>query len=225
MAKEREERLMKKFKEIVFGIVAVVLVAALGFGGGCWYMTNRAEKDALVVDDNTPDLKLPGEKEKRIVTVDEIETKLVEIGELSTYSGEYTVTREADYSRYFIDDIKIPGTTNTVHIECQGIVKVGYNIDDVNIKVDNDSFKIYIGLPEPTVNDNYVIWDTVKCVEANNFLNPIDFAQYQELINEIEADGLKQSEEKGIYKAAEENVKKIVVNFLSGFEGFEIIFM
>ena len=70
-----------------------------------------------------------------------------------------------------------------------------------------------------------MIWDTVKCVEANNFLNPIDFAQYQQLIDEIEADGLKQSEEKGIYKAAEENVKKIIVNFLSGFEGFEIIFM
>ena len=156
---------------------------------------------------------------------DEIETKLVEIGELSTYSGEYSVTREADYSRYFIDDIKIPGTTNTVHIECEGIVKVGYNIDDVNIKVDNDSFKIYIGLPEAAVNDNYVIWDTVKCVEANNFLNPIDFAQYQTLIDEIEADGLKQAEEKGIYKSAEDNVKKIIVNFLSGFDGFEIIFM
>lgn len=216
---------MKKFKEIIFSLIAIALVAAIGFGGGYWYCTNKAEKDALVVDDDTPDLKLPGEKEKRIVTVDEIESKLVEIGELSTYSGEYTVTREADYSRYFIDDIKIPGTKNTVHIECEGLVKVGYNIDDVNIKVDNDSYKIYIGLPEAAVNDNYVIWDTVKCVEANNFLNPIDFAQYQELIDEIEADGLKQSEEKGIYKAAEDNVKKIIVNFLSGFDGFEIIFM
>lgn len=216
---------MKKFKETIFGLIAVVLVAAIGFGGGYWFCSTKAEKDALVVDDNTPDLKLPGEEEKRIVTVDEIETKLVEIGELSTYSGEYSVTREADYSRYFIDEIKIPGTTNTVHIECEGIVKVGYNIDDVNIKVDNDSFKIYIGLPEAAVNDNYVIWDTVKCVEANNFLNPIDFAQYQELIDEIEADGLKQAEEKGIYKAAEDNVKKIIVNFLSGFDGYEIIFM
>lgn len=70
-----------------------------------------------------------------------------------------------------------------------------------------------------------MIWDTVKCVENNNFLNPIDFAQYQTLIDEIEEDGLKQSEEKGIYKAAEDNVKKIIVNFLSGFDGFEIIFM
>ena len=70
-------------------------------------------------------MKLPGETEKRIVTIDEVETKLAEIGELSTYSGRYEVTKEADYSRYFLDDIKVPGTKNTVHLECEGIVKVG----------------------------------------------------------------------------------------------------
>ena len=216
---------MKKITNTLAGLFMFVVIAGLGFGGGYWYCMQQESEVAEIVEDTTLDLKLPGEVEKRIVTVNEIETRLVEIGELSTYSGEYSVTREADYSRYFIDDIEIPGTKNTVHLECEGIVKVGYDVNDVIINIDNDSYKIYIGLPEATMNDNYVIWDTVKCVETNNILNPIDFAQYQSLIDEIEADGLKQAEEQGVYLAAEENLKNIIVNFLSGFEDYEIVFM
>lgn len=94
--------------------------------------------------DTTPDLKIPGEVEKRIVTIDEVETKLVEIGELSTYSGKYTVTKEADYSRHFMDEIKIWGTENTVHLECEGIVKVGYDVHEIGVNIDNESYTIYI---------------------------------------------------------------------------------
>lgn len=91
--------------------------------------------------------------------------------------------------------------------------------------MDNDSQKIYISLPAPKVLDNYVIWDTVKCQEENNILNPIDFEQYQTLIAEIEEDGLALVEADGIYADAEENMMTIIRNFLSGFEDFEIIFL
>lgn len=216
---------MKKIKETICSLLAIVIIAGISFGGGFWYCNQRAEKRAEEVVDTTPDVKLPGEVEKRIVTIDEVETKLVEIGELSTYSGEYAVTKEADYSRYFIDEIKIWGTENTVHLECEGIVKVGYDVHEIGVNIDNGSYTIYISLPEATVNDNYVIWDTVKCTEKNNLFNPIDFDQYQTLIDEIEAEGLAQAEEKGIYSAAEENVKSIIINFLSGMNEYEVKFI
>ena len=151
---------MKKLKETGSSLLIVILIAALGFVGGYWYHSQKTEAEAEVIDDTTPDVKLPGETEKRIVTIDEVETKLAEIGELSTYSGRYEVTKEADYSRYFLDDIKVPGTKNTVHLECEGIVKVGYNLEDIGVNIDNDSYTICISLPKATVNDNYVIWDT-----------------------------------------------------------------
>lgn len=162
---------MKKIKETICSLLAIVIIAGISFGGGFWYCNQRAEKRAEEVVDTTPDLKLPGEVEKRIVTIDEVETKPVEIGELSTYSGKYTVTKEADYSRHFMDEIKIWGT------------------------------------------------------EKNNLFNPIDFEQYQILIDEIEAKGLAQAEEKGIYSAAEENVKSIIINFLSGMNEYEVKFI
>lgn len=216
---------MKKLKETGSSLLIIILITALGFVGGYWYHSQKTEAEAEVIDDTTPDVKLPGETEKRIVTIDEVETKLAEIGELSTYSGRYEVTKEADYSRYFLDDIKVPGTKNTVHLECEGIVKVGYNLEDIGVNIDNDSYTICISLPKATVNDNYVIWDTVKCVEDNNPLHPIEFDQYQTLIDEIEAEGLSQSEDKGIYTEAENHLKNIIINFLSGMDDYKVKFL
>ena len=170
-------------------------------------------------------MKLPGEREKSIVTVDEVRTQLVAIGELSTYSGQYTVKKGRDFFRNVLDDIRIPWTTNNVTIECEGIVKVGYDVNEIGVDIDDKSYTIYISLPEATVNDNYVIWDSVICKEDNNPFNPIDFEEYKLLIKEIEEEGLSQSEEQEIYKAAEENIKNIIVNFLSGMDDYQVKFL
>lgn len=213
-------------RKILGEIISVLLVLALVFGAGYFVGTQKQKGEVTVVDSDDDDefnLELPGETEKRVVTVEEVKTKLVELDELATYSGEYTVTYGKDETRHFLDDIDIPFTTNSIVINCEGIVKVGYNVSDINVKVDDE--KIYISLPESEVLDNYVIWDSIECDEDNNILNPIEFSQYQELINEMEEKGLAQSEEQGIYDKAEKNVKKIIEEFLACFDGYEIVYM
>ena len=44
-------------------------------------------------------------------------------------------------------------------------------------------------------------------------------------ISEIEAEGVALAEADGIYENAEANMETIILNFLSGFEDFEIIFL
>lgn len=216
---------MKKLKETGSSLLMIILIAALGFVGGYWYHSQKTVDEAEVVEDTTPDVKLPGETEKSVVTVDEVRTKLVAIGELSTYSGQYTVKKGRDFFRNVLDDIRIPGTTNNVTLECEGIVKVGCDVNEIGVDIDDQSYTIYISLLEATVNDNYVIWDSVICKEDNNPLNPIDFEQYKLLIDEIEEEGLSQSEEQEIYNAAEENIKNIIVNFLSGMDDYQVKFL
>lgn len=217
---------MGKFLKAIFRVFAVLCMLAIFFCGGYYFGINQDENAQPVINDSDKfDFTLPGETEKRVVTVEEIEMKLVEIGELSTYSGEYTVTKSAEYSRYFLDDIKIPGTTNEITIQCTGVVKVGYDMNTITPTVDNDSMKIYLALPKAVIHDNYIIWDTVQCSTANNILNPLDFSQYQELISEIEAMGLEEAEKDGIYESANENVKMIICNFLSAFAEYEIVFI
>lgn len=131
--------------------------------------------------------------------------------------------QDKDETRYLLDNIKVWGTTNSIEITASGIVKVGYDMNDIVVKVDDD--RIYIKLPEAQLNDNYVIWDTVTCSESNNILNPIEFSQYQEIVDEIEEMGLADVESEGIYQNASENVKKIMNGFLSEFKDYEIVYM
>lgn len=204
---------------ILYGSLAVIT-----FGAGYWVGTRINSEPVPVIEEQQGiDLELPMEVEKRIITAKDVKTKLFEMSELSTYAGQYTVTYAKDETRYMLDDIPVPGTTNSIKITCDGIVKVGYEISDIVVKVDDD--KIYIALPEPKINDNYVIWDTVRCEEDNSIFNPIEFSQYQELIDEIEDMGLNQAIDEGVYQSAEENIKNIMNHFLAVFEEYQIEYM
>lgn len=213
---------MKNFKKSIVIILSVAILIGLGFTAGYFYASKSPE--STVVRQNGTDLKLPFEAERRTVTKEEIRSELIAIEEISIYESKYDVVKAVDESRYVLD-FAVPGTKNSIEIKCSGMVKVGYNFDDIDIKVDNESYNIYIALPDPKVNDNYIIMDTVQCVENNSILNPINFEQYKVLITELEAMGLKDAESKGVYKDAENNMHKLIENTLSKFDGFEIIFM
>ena len=124
------------------------------------------------------------------------------------------------------DDIPVIGTTNHVELTCTGSVKAGYNVDDINIKVDNDSKKIYVSLPDIQINSNQIYWDdSMVCNEQNNILNPIDFEQYQSLIEEIKEDGLEKAKTEGLYDTVEDNAKNVITNFLGRFNEYKVEFM
>ena len=217
---------MKKLSKSLAVMLSAVIVIGAAFAGG-YFVGIKQLPEAEVVENTTDenDLQLPGEVEKRIVTVEEINSKLQEISEFSTYESEYEVTKSADYSRYFLDDIPVPGTTNTVTLKCTGVVKVGYDLTEINPVVDPESSIIYIALPEIKVNDNYIMWDSIECIEDNNILNPIDFEQYKQLAIELEELGLKDAESKDIYKNGEAYVQELIINFFGCFDGYEVKFI
>lgn len=90
---------------------------------------------------------------------------------------------------------------------CTGIVKAGYSLEDIAVRVDNESMKIYVALPQAKIMSNQLIWDNVVCNEQNSMLNPIDFEQYQTLISEIESEGLEEVQKKGFFDTVESNAK------------------
>jgi len=205
---------------------AALLVGAAAFAVG--YLIGRAHKqepEIVYVEQDPIVIELPGEVEKRVVTLEEVEAKLSEIGELATHQGVYAVRKSADFSRYWLDDIPIAGTTNIVDIACEGVVKVGFDVFKMGVEIDEVSSTIYVKLPEAEVLDNYIIWDTVTCNEKNNLLNPIDFAQYQTMIGELEALGLEQVQKDGIMDAAEKSVKHVIEHFLAAFVDYRVKFL
>ena len=85
--------------------------------------------------------------------------------------------------------------------------------------------KIYIAIPSAQLLDNHIYWDSIECTEKNSILNPINFSQYQGLVENIQQTGLQQAEDNGIYAAAEDNLKNIITNFLSCFDDYTVVFV
>lgn len=217
---------MKKSVKITVSLILVAFMSLVIFVGGYFVGTKQVSAAEVVsVQTNEKDLKLPGEVETRVITIDEIKSKLKEISEFSTYECDYEVSRSVDSSRHMLDDVVIPGTTNKIKLKCKGIVKVGYNFSEINPILDTKSNIIYIALPEIKVNDNYIIWESIECVENNNIFNPIEFSQYKQLASELEAKGLKDAESKDVYKKGEAHVQELIINFFGCFEGYEVKFI
>ncbi len=216
---------MKQFLSKVINLVMIFVFAFLFLGIGYYIgqnydFFNEAE---TVESTDESDLKLPTETEKRTVTVEEVESKLEEIQQLATYAERYEITETAEQMRYLFDKYGIPGTKNSITMTCTALIKVGYDLSDVSMRMNGDI--IYIALPEAEVLDKYIIWDTVQIEEDNSILNPIEANQYEALIAEIEDDALSQAEEDGIYDLAEQHMKQIITSYLSQFEDYTIDFM
>ena len=218
----------KKAKKILTSSILIVIALVAAFGAG-YYVGNILPQLGSAVNTSTEsdfDLKLPGETEKMVVTVDEVKAKILEIGELTSCEGVYTVTKGEDFTRHVLDNIPIPGATNHIELTCTGIVKAGYSLEDIVVKVDEDSRKIYISLPDAKINSNQLLWDSSMLLkEQNSILNPIDFAQYQSLIADIKEEGLQEAEKNGLFDTVEKNAKNLITNFLGCFEGYDIVYM
>lgn len=218
---------MKIFAKI--GSVILILASLIGaFGLGCYYTELNQENKTEIFEPQQPeevDLQLPGETVTREHIVHEIESTLEKISEFSTYSSKYTITDGDKFARKWIDEWNIPGATNSIQVTASGIVKVGYDFNDIKKDVDFDNKKIHISLPEIKVLENHVIWDSIKVVENNNILHPISFSQYQDIISGIEKSGLEDAINKGLLEQGEESIKELLLIFLSDFEGFEVIFL
>lgn len=157
------------------------------------------------------------------LTDTEVKSELLKLGELVTYSYEYENVREIkDSWQIFGKDF--PGTTHSIRLSYNGTIKVGYQVSDIAISVDNDAKIIYVTLPEPYVTDNYIDLDTLKYSEQNNIFNPIRGDEITSGLEDIKASELEKAEESGIYELAEGSAKSALNGLLSGFSDFTVKF-
>lgn len=110
-------------------------------------------------------------------------------------------------------------------ITYKGVIKVGYDLDELEYKVEESSKKIYMSLPDVKVTDQYMILDELKFEQKNNVLNPISVEQINKYLIDVQKEELVRAEKEGIYKLAEEKVQGIIENYFSEFEGYEVVFL
>lgn len=160
------------------------------------------------------------------ITVTIIEEKLDEIAELATAVFDYSgIITKDNYREFFKTDINIPFTKNEVKITYKGVIKVGYDLDELEYKIDESSKKIYMSLPEVKVTDHYMILDELKFEQKNNILNPISVEEINKYLINVEKEELVRAEKEGIYKLAEEKIQGIIENYFAEFDGYKVVFM
>lgn len=217
---ENRRRVNRKLILIIL-LIAVLGAAIFGLYKGYLYQIDKTRNDTIAYMYENFIIK-----EKAEVTDVHIRQKLEAIGELATYSFEYTNEKTiSDAKSLFGSKVAIPGTKSEISIVYSGVIKVGYEIMDIKCEVDNDRYLIYVTIPEAKVLDNYIKLDDLQCVEKNGIFNHITTAEVLEYFKGIEDEELVIAEEKGIYGFAEEQLEVIVRGLLESFEEYEVLFV
>ena len=211
--KEKPHPLIRRAKRRVF-FLAVIVILAVGL-----LLLAQSRLDEL-------ELKLGAalqELEHVEISTVQIEEKLSLISELATSSFEYTNQKTISNTRQILG-IDIPGTTNTVSITYEGIIKIGYDISQLRYSVDETSLQICFELPEAQVLDNYIILDTLQCDDKNNIFNPIGSDTIALYFSDIQEEELARATEQGIFTEAENQLKSIITNYFAAFPDYTVVF-
>ncbi|MCF0106560.1 MAG: DUF4230 domain-containing protein [Holdemanella sp.] len=206
---------MKKIKRITFAVFVIALLVAGGYVG--WKYIPKSNNIVEASDGLIP----PGKTTKAILVLNEIKSSIKELAEISTYEEEYSVKRAYEEPLWLFDEYAIPFTKNYLELDCNGIIKAGYNLEDIEMNVKNG--KICITLPEVKINSNELINCDFK--EKNNTFNPINSTQYEELLAECKAMGLEEADKSKLYDKAEENAKKIIKDMVENISDYDVEFV
>lgn len=208
-----------------FGNLIITLVLLAGCALGLNYILEQKDMAfAEQMSEVTAKLEEALEfKEKLKVSDAQVEEKLLAIGELATSAFEYSGEKTIENTRQMMG-VNIPGTTNRVKLVYNGVIKVGYEVSEIEYSVDQDSKLIIFDLPVPKVLDNYIKLDGLQCTDNNNILNPIGSEDMIGYFTDIEKEELKSAIDKGIYQQAEEKLRSIIVNFMAAFPEYSVVF-
>ena len=152
-----------------------------------------------------------------------VRDRLVEIGDLSTACYEYESLRTIEDTRKVMG-WEIPGTTNTVRLKYCGVVKVGYDVAQIKVDVNEDTQIVLVTLPDPEIKDNYVQLEGLVCSGSNNLLNPIKVEDLPLFFADVIDEALEGAEYHGICESARIRMESLVTEFLAVFPDYTIVF-
>ncbi len=198
---------MAEFKKRIVSIMLVVLVV-LGIVGG-YYFTHR--------DNGKPK-----------ITNETVGVQIKELKELSTIQYKYkeVVSRE-DWNTLF--NFKLPFTKSSFIVSYTGILKIGIDLAETKINVDEGSKTIKIILPESKILSNELDFKSLKVYdEKNSIFNPIKVEDYTEFTQGGKENAEKDARENGVFEQSKEVAKKIITEMLNTTkeikENYKIIF-
>ena len=189
---------MKMIYKVIAAVLCVALIAAGAIAVSRALMPHRAEAKT---------------------TVNDIEGKIHDIGELSTAEYVYKISGMVDKN-----GLTLPGniviTSSKVIYSYEGTIKAGIQFGEIQIDINTaqSPAKVYVHLPEAEIFSNELDNDSLEIYDEkySNF-NKINFSD----INQSQAECKEKAEEaaldSGILEKASENAETMIRSMLYGF--------
>lgn len=187
---------------------------------GVFFLGLRFEKikDSIFSDGQS---LVMGEKVSNAITVEEIESRLVDIGELATV--EYLYTDAGMFTdAHHIKDFKIPLTTKSFIVRWNGKIKAGIDLSKVKANVDEGSKIITITLPSAEILSHEVDENSLETLdETKNIFNQISVDDVSNFIGESKDYVEERAIKNGLLDKAINNVQAIAKEKIINITGNE----
>lgn len=207
--KRRKGHFARRMRRLLIRIVVIALIAVVLLLGYNYYKEQLFNRDVIATESQLTDTT--------------VMRKLEGIGEFASYQYTFSNIREIRSTKQ-IFGVNIPGTTHIIRLSYEGVIKVGYQVSEIRINVDNEQHVISVTLPEIQVLDNYIDTDKLSYSEQNNVFNPISGNEITEELDSIKAAELEQAISEGIYEKGEGHAKELITGLLAEFTGFTVVY-
>lgn len=152
---------------------------------------------------------------------------LLNIGELATQAYHYRSVDTIEKSQE-LWGWDVPLTKAESIFSYEGLIKAGYDFEDIEMEVDYGDKKIVVRLPEPITISNEIMSDSLLVYsEDTNIFTPIKIEDFNDTQAEMKAQGETDAVEIGLYESARTNAEMLIKGFLSGafdLNEFEVVF-
>lgn len=179
---------------IIIGLVITVAILIMKKGDG----SNSDEPVPTSIPEPTTTPIVISTEEPFTVTPYTIREVVSPAAELVSYKYFYTDAGVYEKSATVFNH-KVPFTTDKTVYTYSGVIRVGVNLNKVDIQVDNDAKTIQITLDEPAIISNQIDNDTFQAYDVkNSIFTSIDiseFVAFKDTLEDNQAEKLKKNSE------------------------------
>ncbi len=155
-----------------------------------------------------------------------IENRLEEVAELASVNYHYKNVAKLDETSTF-QGFALPFTSKKILISYTGKIKVGVDLKELKVKVDNQ--KITIDLPEAKILSHEIDEKSTEVFdEKTSLFNPLKIEDMTSLISDQKEKIESEVAEKGLIEQANDSAKKAVKSLLlmdeEMLKDYEIVF-
>jgi len=149
------------------------------------------------------------------ITNETIGVQIKELKELATIQYKYKeIASREDWNTLF--NIKLPFTKSSFIVTYTGILKLGIDLSETKVEVDENSKTIKVTLPESKVLSNELDLKSLKVYdEKNSIFNPVKVQDYTEFTQNGKENAEKDAKESGVFDQSKEIAKKVITDLLN----------